>query len=93
VDFTLKRILLTILITAAPATIQANDDRPVDFSLEVQPLIEAACLRCHHEKKAEGGLRLDTLRDAITGGDTGPAIVPGKPQESLLYTYCPKTTI
>src|SRR6185503_2007838 len=35
-------------------------------------------------KKQKGGLRLDTKASTLQGGDTGPALVPGKPEESLL---------
>ena len=57
----------------------------VDFAREIQPLIESACLNCHNEKKAEGGLRLDTRKGALTGGDNGEAIVPGRPADSPFY--------
>jgi formylglycine-generating enzyme required for sulfatase activity len=58
----------------------------VDFAGQVQPLLESRCLSCHQESKSEGNLRLDTLAGALTGGDSGPALVPGKPDESNLYS-------
>lgn len=58
----------------------------VDFGTEIQPLIESACLNCHNETKAEGELQLVTRQLALGGGGQGPAIVPGEPDESLLYT-------
>ena len=42
------------------------------------------CLECHSGERAKGSLRLDTKAGVLAGGDTGPAIVPGKPAESLL---------
>ena len=44
------------------------------------------CFECHsgEAKELQGGLRLDSREAALKGGDTGPAIVPGKPKESLL---------
>ena len=44
------------------------------------------CYECHSAdaKKVKGGLLLDTAEGLIKGGDTGPAIVPGKPDKSLL---------
>ena len=57
----------------------------VDFAAEVQPVLEAACVRCHREGKAEGGLRLDTREAALAGGDSGPALVPGDAAGSSLY--------
>lgn len=54
------------------------------FLQAVRPLLEAKCISCHGEKKQEGGLRLDTLQAALKGGEQGPAVVPGEPQQSLL---------
>jgi mono/diheme cytochrome c family protein len=70
------------LLSAAPS--QANDDPAHFFESQVRPLLIENCQTCHGEKKQEAGLRLDTLDAALKGGDTGPAIVPGKTAESLL---------
>jgi hypothetical protein len=57
------------------------------FEKKIRPLLTDRCLECHSpEKKVKGGLRLDSREGWQTGGDSGPAIVPGKPQESLLIT-------
>ncbi|MDB5384692.1 MAG: hypothetical protein JWM11_338 [Planctomycetaceae bacterium] len=54
------------------------------FEKQIRPLLIEKCLSCHDEKKHESGLRM-TSRDALLkGGDTGPAIVPGKLDESLI---------
>ena len=42
------------------------------------------CAECHGAKKQEGKLRLDSREAALAGGDYGPAIVPGKPEDSWL---------
>ena len=42
------------------------------------------CEKCHGAKKQEGGLRLDQKSGWVRGGDQGAAVVPGKPEESLL---------
>ena len=52
----------------------------VDFEREIKPLIESACLRCHHEKADEGGLRLDSRAAADA------TIVPGEALESSFYS-------
>lgn len=49
-----------------------------------KPLLVSRCLTCHGTEKNDGGLRLDSRQSAIEGGDTGPAMVPGKPEESLI---------
>ena len=54
------------------------------FENEVRPLLAARCYKCHGAKKQESGLRLDEREAALRGGDSGPAVVPGKPEESLL---------
>ncbi len=54
------------------------------FEAKVRPLLLSRCGSCHNDGKAKGGLRLDSRAEAITGGPSGPALVPGKPEESLL---------
>ena len=61
------------------------------FLEEVQPLLASRCLTCHGPDKAEGGLRLDSREAALKGGDSGPALVPGKPNESLLLMAVKRT--
>jgi hypothetical protein len=55
------------------------------FADTIAPLLAARCLACHSaDHDINGGLRLD-LRDGwVQGGDSGPAIVPGEPDQSLL---------
>ncbi|MGB7345504.1 MAG: SUMF1/EgtB/PvdO family nonheme iron enzyme [Pirellulaceae bacterium] len=52
----------------------------------IEPILASACVHCHGEKEAEGELRLDTLAGALKGGSSGPALVPGKPDDSSLFT-------
>src|SRR5262249_17307428 len=54
------------------------------FEQKVRPLLTENCFECHSAKKQRGGLRLDSLASALTGGDQGPALVPGQPDRSLL---------
>ncbi|MBX6311700.1 MAG: PSD1 domain-containing protein [Isosphaeraceae bacterium] len=54
------------------------------FEKEVRPLLAENCFKCHGPQKQKGGLRLDSRAAALRGGESGPAIVPGKPEESLL---------
>lgn len=54
------------------------------FEQNVRPLLAQNCYSCHGEKKQKGGLRLDSIETILKGGESGPAIVPGKPEESLL---------
>jgi mono/diheme cytochrome c family protein len=75
-------ILLPIGLVCAPAAAAA--DPPVDYLKDVKPLLAKNCFQCHGAKAHKGGLRVDTLKALLAGGDTGPAIVAGKSGESLL---------
>lgn len=58
---------------------------PVRFEEQVLPLLKQRCFECHsHEQKIKGGLALDSKSGWEKGGESGPAIVPGKPEASLL---------
>jgi hypothetical protein len=56
------------------------------FEKRVRPVFTDNCYKCHsHDsEKVKGGLMLDTRDGLLKGGDTGPAIVPGDPEKSLL---------
>jgi Protein of unknown function (DUF1549)/Protein of unknown function (DUF1553)/Planctomycete cytochrome C len=54
------------------------------FEQNVRPLLAEKCYSCHGDKKQKGGLRLDSLEAILKGGESGPAVVAGKPEESLI---------
>ena len=56
------------------------------FEKQVRPLLIKHCYQCHstEAKVLKGGLHLDSRGGWMKGGDTGPAVVPGAPDESLL---------
>ena len=54
------------------------------FEKHVRPLLVEHCIKCHGLEKQSGGLRLDQGAAALAGGDSGPVIRSGKPEESLL---------
>jgi cytochrome c553 len=74
------------LVTAAekPQTADPTPEQLKFFENEVRPLLAENCFKCHGDDKQQGELRLDSLAAMTHGGDSGPAIVPGKPSESLL---------
>jgi mono/diheme cytochrome c family protein len=80
---------LTGLILVCALTVDGADNAeggPAFFESKIRPVLVKHCYECHSAEagKIKGGLLLDT-RDAIRkGGDTGPAVVPGKPDKSLL---------
>ncbi len=54
------------------------------FVNKVKPLLDLRCVSCHGAEKQKGGLRLDSRAAALKGGENGPALIPGKPAQSLL---------
>jgi hypothetical protein len=68
-------------IAAAPSASGADDQF---FRQRIAPILERRCLHCHGDSTRKGNLSLSTASAAFKGGDGGPAIVPGKPGESLL---------
>ena len=61
-------------------------DREKFFEQNVRPLLAQNCYSCHGAKKQKGGLRLDSIEAILKGGESGPAVVPGKSNESLLVS-------
>ncbi len=59
-------------------------DGPVDFQKHVLPILRAKCFACHNASAKEGDLILETPESIRKGGGSGPAVVPGKSEESLL---------
>src|SRR6187551_3534518 len=54
------------------------------FENKVRPVLFQRCFSCHGEKEPKSGLRLDSRAAILKGGVRGAAVVPGKPEESLL---------
>ena len=54
------------------------------FEKSVRPILVERCQGCHGPSKQKSGLRLDSRQAALAGGLTGPAVVPGLPEKSLL---------
>jgi hypothetical protein len=75
-------------VWAATQTTGAEQTRPsaptVDYQRDVHPILAAKCLTCHSQEKRSGGLALATYADALDGGRSGAAIIPGRSAASLL---------
>ncbi len=59
-----------------------------DYVRTIAPLLERTCTRCHNPDKQKGELLLTTPAGILAGGENGPVVVPGKPDESPLITRC-----
>lgn len=71
-------LLLLSAVTAAQTRLR------VDYLRDVQPIFRAHCYQCHSSSTHQAGLRLDLKKDALKGGISGPAILPGNSAGSLL---------
>ncbi|MEX2168364.1 MAG: DUF1553 domain-containing protein [Pirellulales bacterium] len=75
--------LVALCLILAPFT-RCWADAPVDYAHDIKPVLERRCFACHGALKQESSLRLDTGASIRTGGDGGPAIVPGDMSASAL---------
>lgn len=80
--------LLFVCLAAFAALLRSGDANELspeaNFQVRVWPVLERSCVRCHGPEKQKSGLRLDSREAALKGGESGPAVVIGKPAESLL---------
>lgn len=60
------------------------ESHKINFTKEIQPILETSCTKCHGHGKEKGGFRIDDRQTFLKGGDSGAAVVPGKSSESLL---------
>lgn len=63
----------------------AAEEAVPDFDREIAPILASRCLDCHHGATKEGSLDLGKLEGALAGGDSGAALDPKMPLESLLW--------
>src|SRR5262245_58783734 len=82
-------VLLVACLMPVCAHVPSSADEPAAaenefFEKQIRPLLVEHCFKCHDDKKQEGGLQLTSRERMLTGGDAGPAIVSGKPSDSLL---------
>ncbi|MBS0207885.1 MAG: DUF1553 domain-containing protein [Planctomycetes bacterium] len=63
----------------------ADASKPVDFARQVGPVLAKRCAGCHNPGEHQAGLDLTQLENLLRGGESGPALVPGKPDESLIW--------
>ncbi len=74
--------------TATEDSVRPTADELAFFESRIRPLLVRHCYSCHsaESKEIKGGLSLHNRAGWMTGGESGPAIVPGQPEESLLIS-------
>ncbi|MEO1530367.1 MAG: c-type cytochrome domain-containing protein, partial [Planctomycetota bacterium] len=80
----LTRFAICLILAFLMLPLRA-DERESFFENEIRPLLIENCLECHSEEtERSGNLGLDSAQGWRNGGDLGPAIVAGEPDQSLL---------
>ena len=82
--FLLPTWALAALVCAAGGAPEGEPARREFFETKVRPVLAVHCYSCHGASKQLGGLRVDWRGGLTKGGDSGPSIEPGQPDDSLL---------
>ncbi|MBT5691645.1 MAG: DUF1549 domain-containing protein [Opitutae bacterium] len=82
--------VLSYLVFISPAVLLADDSKvtgkSISYHEDVRPIFQAKCTGCHQPSKAKGKYVMTNFAHLLKGGDSGDAaIIPGKPDESLLF--------
>jgi mono/diheme cytochrome c family protein len=86
---------LLIAFSVLPACLAAQSPPVTEaqkefFEARIRPVLAQQCFACHTNSKM-AGLRLDAIKDILAGGKSGPALVPGDPDKSLLISAIRQT--
>jgi len=83
-------VLMAVALNTGPLSAQtmSEEDQAKFFETKIRPVLVRECYGCHSSQsgQARGGLLLDTRTSAQAGGDSGPAVVPGSIDESLIIS-------
>ncbi|MEC9093488.1 MAG: PSD1 and planctomycete cytochrome C domain-containing protein [Planctomycetota bacterium] len=84
------RLMYLCMVLTVPLSALHAQEKPLEdlafFENKIRPILVAHCYECHSENSEDimGGLLLDSKQSIRKGGDSGPAVVPGSPETSLL---------
>ncbi|MCB1227809.1 MAG: DUF1549 domain-containing protein, partial [Verrucomicrobiales bacterium] len=79
---------LSVALGIAVVALEGRAEDAAFFESRIRPVLVEQCYECHSVEsgKAKGGLQVDNRASLRRGGESGPAVVPGKPAESLLLS-------
>src|ERR1700704_725104 len=78
-----RRTVILCMAASVLGRAQQASEKIEFFESRIRPVLANSCYACHTDSKL-GGLRVDSRVSLLAGGKSGPAIVPGRPEESLL---------
>lgn len=77
--------LVASLLSASTAVAAESQSGPLTFERDVRPILKAHCFHCHgEESEVQSGLDVRLRRLIEKGGESGPALIPGQPEKSLI---------
>lgn len=90
-------IASVVLVLLLDARSHADDAGIAFFESAIRPVLVQHCYECHSADaqsrgELQAGLRLDSRQGLLAGGDTGPAVLPGDPENSLLLAAMRRET-
>src|SRR5438045_2369156 len=80
----MKQFFLGLAILLCPHTFHEARAQSPGYATHIKPFLTRYCAECHADKP-KGDLVVTSVPALLEGGKSGPAVVPGKPEESLLY--------
>ncbi|MEM7456682.1 MAG: c-type cytochrome domain-containing protein [Planctomycetota bacterium] len=83
--FSFKNRILSLGIISTLALCGSLGGQEVDYSTEVQPLLQKYCAACHNEADSEGEFVVDSYDSIMSGGDSDEVVIPGERNSSLMY--------
>ena len=84
--FTTLAALLTLVLGVGCGKKASSDgESPLGFARDIKGIMAKYCFECHGVEHKEAELDLRTVESILAGGESGPTIVPGKPDESILF--------
>jgi mono/diheme cytochrome c family protein len=84
-DLQMRVVLLIAVASVSTVSLATAEDRPLTYERDIRPIFRAHCFDCHGATdELKGGLDLRLVRFLQKGGETGPAILAGQPNESFL---------
>ena len=86
----MKGLFYSLCFATIPLLTSAKDltrEQVEFFEKKVRPVLVNNCYRCHSKEATslKGSLYLDSRSGVLSGGESGPAIIPGKPEQSLIF--------
>jgi hypothetical protein len=75
---------MLLVLFGSAASGQSDAEKETFFETRIRPVLVGQCFRCHGGDKVSNGLRVDSREALLLGGDRGSAVVPGKPDRSIV---------